>query len=167
MKKLTQICLLLAIFLVLSSFEFHKFYVGIYQINYASEKKMLEVTTRIFTDDLNDALGKKYHRKFHLTDNSETPEDIALMQKYIADNFVIKVNGKTSILSFRSKESEGNVLICYFNVRDIPKIKSLEITNKILFDFVTEQQNIIQTTVHGTKNSLLLTIDNPKEILQF
>ena len=167
MKKLTQICIFFAVFLTLSSFEFHKFYVGIYQINYASSKKMLEVTTRIFTDDLNDALEKKYHRKFHLTDKSETPEDVALMQKYIADNFVIKVNGKSATLNFRSKESEGNVFICYFNVRDIPKIKSLEITNKILFDFVTEQQNIIQTTVHGKKNSLLLTIDNPKDILQF
>ncbi len=167
MKKLTQICVRLAVFLTLSSFEFHKFYVGIYQINYASEKKMLEVTTRIFTDDLNDALEKKYHRKFHLTDTSETPEDVALMQKYIADNFVIKVNGKTSILNFRSAASEGNVLICYFSIKDIPKIKSLEITNKMLFDFVTEQQNIIQTTVYGKKNSLLLTIDNPKEILQF
>jgi len=167
MKKLTQICVLLAIFLTLSSFEFHKFYVGIYQINYASEKKMIEVTTRIFTDDLNDALEKKHHRKFHLTDQSETPEDVALMQKYITDNFVIKINGKSVTLNFRSKESEGNVLICYFSIKDIPKIKSLEITNKTLFDFVTEQQNIIQTTVHGKKNSLLLTIDNPKEILQF
>lgn len=167
MKKTAWCLLLLTVIFTASSFGLHKFYVSIYQVNYASEKKMLQVTSRIFIDDLNSALEKKFHQKFHLGAKEETPEEVAMMQKYIAGNFTIKVNGKQKPLDFRSKEMENNVLICYFRITDIPKITTLDITNKILFDFVTEQQNIIQTTVHGKKNTLLLTSDSPDGTISY
>jgi hypothetical protein len=43
-------------FLSLTSFGFHKFYVAVYQINFAPEKEMLQITSRVFADDLNKAL---------------------------------------------------------------------------------------------------------------
>jgi hypothetical protein len=36
---------------------------GIYQVNYAPEKKMLQITSRIFIDDLNKALEKNTKEK--------------------------------------------------------------------------------------------------------
>ncbi|HLA55269.1 MAG TPA: DUF6702 family protein [Flavobacterium sp.] len=167
MKKAFFAGLLMLFVLSLSSFGMHKFYVSIYQVNYVPEKKMLQITSRIFIDDINNALGKKYKKKFHLGDTDETSEDVAKMQQYILDNFVISVNNKPKTLEFRSKEMENNVLICYFRITDIPKITYLGITNKCLFDFVTEQQNIIQTTIYGKKNSLLLTTDEPSGALKF
>jgi hypothetical protein len=167
MKKSFFAGLLVLAVLSLSSFGMHKFYVSIYQVNYVPEKKMLQVTCRVFIDDINNALEKKYKKKFHLGDKDETPEDIAKMQQYITDNFTISVNNKPKTLEFRSKEMENNVLICYFRITGIQKITYLGITNKCLFDFVTEQQNIIQTTIYGKKNSLLLTADEPSDTLKF
>jgi uncharacterized protein DUF6702 len=166
MKKNPRLILLLVLVLALTSAASHKFYVGIFQVNYASDKKMLQVTTRIFVDDLNAALEKKLGHKFHLGEKNETPEDIAQMTKYLTDNFSIKVNGKLRPLEYRSSELENNVFICYFSAKDVPKITAMTVRNKILFDYVTDQQNIIQTTVAGQKNNLLLTIDNPEGTLQ-
>ena len=59
--------LVLAIaFLVFSSFGMHKFYTAIYQIEFVSKKKMIQITTRIFIDDLNEALEKIQAKSLHL-----------------------------------------------------------------------------------------------------
>ena len=153
-------------FLMLMSFGVHKFYVSIYQINYAPEKKMLQITSRIFIDDLNEILHKKYNKKTFIGESNEAPEDVVLMKKYILEHFSIKVNGQQKAINYLSKELEGNVVICYYNVKEISKIKTLEIQNTALFDLNSEQQNIIQTNFNGNKQSLLLTNDNIKGMLK-
>jgi hypothetical protein len=167
MRKTASIILVLLLALGLTSMTAHKFYVAIFQVNYVPEKKMLQVTSRIFIDDLNHALKKKYNRPFHLGEKEETPEEEALMQKYFSEKFSVKINGKPKALAFLSKEMESTVLICYFRATDVPKITALTINNKLLFDFVTEQQNIIQTNVNGKKESLLLTPENPEGTITY
>jgi len=167
MNLVQRSLLLFAFVSLLSSFTAHKFYVGIHQINYSSEKKMLQVTSRIFVDDLNDVLQKKHGGKFTIGEKTQTPEQIAQMEKYLTSHFAIKIDGKPKQLHYLSYDLESNVIICYFNIRDVSKFKTLYVSNTILFDFVTEQQNIIQTSVNGQKKSLLLTIDNPHGELQF
>ena len=157
MKKNTFYTLIAIIFLTLSSFAIHKFYVSIYQINYASEKKMLQITSRLFVDDVNAVLFKKYGKKTYLGEKNESQEDVNLMKKYILDNFSLKVNGQLKPINYLSKEMEGNVIICYYNIKDISKIKSLEVKNSALIELNSEQQNIIQSTIYGEKQSLLLT----------
>ncbi|RZJ31933.1 MAG: hypothetical protein EOO48_00520 [Flavobacterium sp.] len=144
-----------------SSFAAHKFYVAIFQINYNQGKQTMEITSRIFIDDLNKALEKKCGRPVHVADQGQTDQDIELMKKYIEANFTIEINGKRRPLVYRSSEIENNVLICYYSIREVSQVKSLEIQNKLLFDLVTEQQNIIQTNIYGKKSSLLLTSDSP------
>ena len=164
-KSIVYTILFLAIF-SLSSFSIHNFYVSIYQINYVPDKKMLQITSRIFIDDLNDILKLKYGQKTHIGETNETPEDLVLMKKYITDNFWIKINGQQKKINYLSKELEGNVVICYYNVKEISKIKTFEIQNTTLFDLNSDQQNIIQTTIYGKKQSLLLTVDNVKGLLK-
>lgn len=140
----------------------HKFYVGIFQINYAPEKKMLQVTTRIFVDDLENALEKKYGHRFHLGEASQTQQDVTQMKQYLAERLIIEVNGQPQSLTYLSNELENTVLICYYRVANVEKITSLRVKAKVLFDYVTDQQNIIQTNINGKKSSLLLTPDNPE-----
>jgi hypothetical protein len=166
MKKLIFIGLFVA-FGTLMSFTAHKFYVSIYQIDYAPEKKMLQITARIFIDDLNEALLKKYKQKTFLGEKNESDADIALMKKYVLEDFSLKVNGQPKTINYLSREFENNVIICYFNVKDATKIKTMEIRNKTLFEFFPDQQNIIQANVFGHKQNLLLTADNPGGVLKW
>ncbi|NBW28337.1 MAG: hypothetical protein EBR38_07205 [Flavobacteriaceae bacterium] len=166
MNKIKLYTLLVVTCLVFSSFGFHKFYVSIYQINYAPEKKMLQITSRLFVDDVNAVLLKKYGKRTNLGEKNETQEDVNLMIKYILDNFSLKVNDQLKPVNFLSKEMEGNVIICYYNVKDIPKIRSLEVRNSALIELNSEQQNIIQSTIYGEKQSLLLTSETLSGILK-
>jgi hypothetical protein len=166
MKKQVVLLLIIIGFFGISGFEIHKFYVSIYQINYNQKKQILEVTSRIFIDDLNDVLKQKYNQKTHIGETNETPEDLVLMKKYILDNFFVKINNQPKKIIYLSKELEGNVVICYFKAIDISKIKTIEIENHCLLELNSEQQNIIQTIIYSKKQSLLLTNDNVKGLLK-
>lgn len=167
MKKGLVVAFLLVFAFSISSFGLHKFYMGIYQINYASEKKMLQITSRIFVDDLDKALEKKYNKKFFLGTDKETTESIDLLKKYLTENFIIKVNGQTKAMNFLSKEMDGDVLVCYLNIKDISKINSIEIYNSVLIDCFSEQQNIVHVTAFGTKKSFLFTETSTREVLKY
>jgi hypothetical protein len=167
MKKTVIIAFLGLLFCSVSAFEVHKFYMAIFQVNYAPEKKMLQITSRIFVDDLNLALEKKYGKKTFLGAEKESSDDNLLLKKYFADNLVIKVNGQSKPIAFLSKELEGDVLICYCRVTDIAKLHSAEITNTVLTHCNSEQQNILHFTVFGEKKTVLFTASNKTEMLKF
>lgn len=156
------------LFLSLSAFAFHKFYVGVFQVEYASEKKMIQITSRIFIDDLNNAVEKKYHKKTFIGTEKETQADLDLFKKYLAENFIIKINGQNKPITFLSKEVEaGDVLVCYSRIKDIDKFKNIEISNTILVDWNSEQQNITHISAFGTKRSVLFTVSSRKELLKY
>jgi len=167
MKKRIVLVLLSIVFFSMSSFDMHKFYMAIYQINYAPEKKMLQITTRIFVDDLNKALENKYKKKFFLGAENESPESVELLKKYLSESFTIKINGQAKPMNLLSKEMDGDVLICYLNIKDVTKIKSLDIYNAVLVESYTEQQNILHVTAFNSKKSFLFTNTSTKQMLKY
>lgn len=168
MKK-NIVCFLAGIlFLILSSFSFHKFYMGIFQVNYAAEKKMIQITSRIFVDDLNNAIEKKYNKKTFIGAEKETPADVDLLKRYLSENFSIKINGQLKTIAFLSKELEADdVLVCYSRITAVEKFKTIEISNTLLVDWNAEQQNITHITAFGTKRSVLFTESSRKEVLKY
>lgn len=167
MKKAIFYLSLGIVFLTVSSFEMHKFYAAIFQVNYVKEKKMIQITSRVFIDDLAKAIEKKYNKKIDLASEKQATEDINLLNKYISENLIFKVNGLPKTFRFLSKETEGDVLVCYFSIKDISKLKSLEVYNSILSDWNAEQQNIMHFTAFEEKRSLLFTSSHKSEMLNY
>lgn len=166
MKKFLLITFFGLLTVGVSSFSIHKFYVSLFQVDYAPEKKMLQITSRIFIDDLNNAMDKKYGKKIQLGSENETDADLLLFKKYFNEKFTVKVNGQLKPVQFLSKEMEGDVLICYFKIKDIHKIESLEIYNALITDGNSEQQNIMHFSILGVKNTLLFTESSPKGVIK-
>lgn len=166
MNKFVKITVIFLLFFSLTAMSVHKFYVSIYQINYVPQKKMIQITSRIFIDDMNNALEKKYHKKTFVGTDRETADDVVLMKKYLAEKFVLKLNGSAKPMNFLSKEVEANVIVSYFSIKEVSKINSLSIENSALLEVNEEQQNIIQANISGEKESLLLTSDNFKGVLK-
>jgi len=50
MKKGIRLFVLLFLFMSLTAMAVHRFYAAIYQIHYVPQKKMLQITTRIFVE---------------------------------------------------------------------------------------------------------------------
>lgn len=167
MKKFFRYALPVFFLVVLCSFALHKFYVGIYQINYVAKKKEVQVTARIFVDDLEKALEAKYKKKIYLSTPKEIAETNGLIKSYLSEKMQVKINSSVKNLKFLGKETEDNVLICYLTAPVPEKINSIEIYNSVLTEVYPEQQNIVHLTVNGNKKSLLLTDSEPEGSFEF
>ena len=154
MKK--QLLLLFAV-LFLSSFSAHKFYVSVTQIDYVSNKKRIEITHRIFIDDLEKGLTKKYNKKVNLTSTKELPEAEELIKSYLKEKIKISINKKPQNIEFLARELEGDVLILYTKIAISKKINTFEIYNSLLTEVYADQQNIVHTNINSNKKSILLT----------
>lgn len=166
MKRSFKFSCFILIFLLLTAAGYHRFYTAIFQINFVPQKKIVQITTRIFIDDFNDALKNQYHKTTFLGTDKETQDDINLMKKYVSEKFKLTVNGKFETMNYLSNEKEDKVLICYFKINNITKLKSLEIENSILTEVHPEQQNIIQFNNNGAKSSLLLSGETTRGMLK-
>ena len=164
MKK--SILLLFAI-LFLSSFAVHKFYVSVTQVDYVPSKKRVEITSRIFIDDFEKALNKKYNKKLNLTSDRELPEAESLIKAYLKDKVKISINKKTQEVEYLSRELEGDVLILYSKIVIAKKINTFEIYNTLLTEIYSDQQNIVHTHINGNKKSLLMTNSTSKEKIDY
>ena len=74
MKQITRFVFLMFILFSLSAAGVHKFYVAIFQMDYVPEKNVIQMTSRVFTDDLELAFEKKFDKKFYLGTSREIPE---------------------------------------------------------------------------------------------
>ncbi|MQP25423.1 hypothetical protein GFJ94_10135 [Flavobacterium sp. LMO8] len=162
-KNLLRFFLPTIMIVMLSSFAWHKFYVSVTQIDYVPNKKRIEITHRIFIDDLEKALEKKYKKKVYLTSNKELPEAETLIKDYLKENVKISINKKVQNLEFLAREIEGDVLIFYTKIAISKKINTFEIFNSLLTDVYSEQQNIVHVNINSNKNSFLFTNNDTQQ----
>jgi len=167
MSRFFRYVLPVFLLVVLSSFTVHKYYVSVFQVDYIPHKKILQMTSRIFVDDLEAAFQKKYGKKFYLSEKRELPEAGDYIAKYISEKVQVKVNGKAQAIKFLGKEMEDDVLVCYYTISAEEKITRFEMTNTTLFEMFDEQQNIIHIKTGSNKKSLLLTNDERSGVLAF
>lgn len=156
-------------FLALSftSFTAHKFYIGVYQVDYKVEKKEFQITSRVFIDDIEKALETKFKKKLNLATSKESKESEELIATYFKEKFKISVNNKSHEMILFAKEYEDDVLICYHKISYSGKIKSLNIYNSILIEQFSEQQNLLHININSIKKSFLFTNSNTKEEIEF
>ena len=164
MKK--NVLLILAV-LFLSSFAVHKFYVSVTQVDYVPSKKRIEITSRIFIDDFEKALNKKYNKRINLTSTKELPEAEELIKAYLKEKIKISINKKPQEIEFLARELEGDVLILYTKIAISKKINTFEIYNSLLTEIYSDQQNIVHTNINGNKKSLLMTNTSSKEKIDY
>jgi hypothetical protein len=157
MKNNFKIGLLIFCFILCSSFELHKFYVSVTQIDYVQNKKRIEITSRIFIDDLEKALTKKYQRKPNITSSNELPEAEEWIKTYVKEKIKISINKKPQVIEYLAKEVEGDVLIIYTKIVISKKINTFEFYNSLLTETFQDQQNIVHTNINSNKKSFLLT----------
>lgn len=167
MKFLRILFFAALVFLMVGAAPAHKFYVSITKIEYASEKKSLQIITKIFTDDIEDALQQRYNPSVSLGTKKETAEYRALLKKYILQKLNLKVNGKEVTLNYLGQEYESDMVISYIEVTGVTDIKDIEIENKLLMEIFPEQQNIIHLKTASTRRSLILERENSSGEIKF
>lgn len=145
----------------------HKYYISVTQINYVKEKESVQITSRLFIDDFENALKTNYDENIILAEKDEAKIIDTYMQSYLQDKIKLRINNKAVTFNFIGKEYEGDIVRCYLEVEHVKSIESFSITNSVLFDLQKDQQNIVKTNINSNKKSVILTYDNPNALLKF
>ncbi len=163
MKK----ALLILVLPLLAFATAHKFYISVTNVGYSEKDKALQVTCRVFTDDMNAVLVERYGIETTLGADEESPETEGYLKKYVQTKFSILLNGKPVEYTLLGKKYDVDVVILYLEVPnvDLSKVTSVGIENKILTDLFDEQQNVVHFNIQGKKKSFVLLKSDTKGML--
>ncbi len=165
--KFTKFFLLFLIIPLLAFSPVHKYYVSVTQINYVKEKESVQIISRIFTDDFENLLRKRYDENITLAGKNEPKIADTYIERYLNDKIKIKINNKDAKFIFIGKEYDADIMRCYLEIEGVKAINSFQITNQILFDLYDEQQNIVKTKINSKQKSYLLIPQKDMALLNF
>lgn len=145
----------------------HKFYVSVTNIRYSETEQTLQITTRVFIDDLEAVLLERYGVTTSLATDNEVDEANTYIEKYLNQKMVFKVNGKHVPYTFLGKEYETDIAICYLElpIGPLAEISTLEIQNDVLTDMFEEQQNVVHFRIADKRTSFVLIRESNKGML--
>ncbi len=145
----------------------HPFYISICQIDHNPDANALEVSFRIFTDDLEQALETMGTDRLHLGTEREAEKADLYIARYLARNVVIEINGLRAETVFLGKEMDTDATWCYVEIEDIPVLKSMTMTNTLLLETFEEQVNLVHLSANDQKKSLVFNRQQVKHSLDF
>jgi len=163
-KRLTFLILFIIGFQVFGS---HPFYVSICEVDYKSETKSLEISLRIFTDDLESTLQDWGTEKPFLGESNEIAQADSLLKKYILQVLNIEIDNKKQILNYLGKEVEQELTWIYLEAQNIPDFEQITISNRLLLQSFPNQTNLIHVNHRHKIKSLLLSKKNPSDQLEW
>ena len=166
MKRI-KIFLLLVILPLMAFSGFHKYYISVTQVDYIQEKRSVQITTRIFIDDFEKILQERYNENIVLAGKEETKEVNKYIETYLRNKIRVRINDKDMNLIFIGKEYDIDIIQCYIEIQNVTQVKSIEITNEVLFDLFEDQQNMIKTKINSKQKSFLLNQNNKTAVLNF
>lgn len=143
----------------------HPFHVSVTEINHNAKDKTLEISCKIFTDDFEDALTRKYKTKIDLVQPRDKPAMDKLVNDYINSHLAIKADNKTAVMNYIGFEVENEAVYVYLQVNDVATVKKAEVTNSVLHDVFTDQTEIIHFIENGNRKSV--KIDYPVTVASF
>lgn len=144
---------------------YHPIFVSVTEIEHNAKDKTLEISCKIFTDDFEKTLRQTYKGTVDLLQPKDKNAMNKLVSDYVQKHLLIKADGKAVALQFIGYEQEEEGIVSFYQVNNIAKIKKLDITDNILFEYKKEQISIIHTTVNGNRKSTKLL--NPEENCSF
>ena len=155
------------VFMAVNKLEDHKFYVSLTQVEYVKEDQSLQIITRVFLDDLEDALKAFSGESVRISSESDDATYDQLIENYLRSKLKFEIDGKKPQWTFVGKTIDNDMLVAYIEVTQHKKIKSIVITNEVLFEIFEEQQNIVRTQINDQKNSFILISQDRSKVLNF
>lgn len=139
----------------------HPFHVSVMDAQYQQSSQSLQISHRLFLDDLEDALKDFHDLEYVDTVEPEDPEALdKLIAAYLKEKVFFVINGEDKQFSYYGSELEGDARWCYYEVKEIDDPAEIEITNVALMDVFDDQQNIIHIKVKDRTQSFKLDKSN-------
>ncbi|MFN8711392.1 MAG: DUF6702 family protein [Bacteroidota bacterium] len=141
----------------------HPYYISMTEIRIDTNKKTVNTSCRMFTDDLQQALFKLYGKRVDLQKQDTTA--LPLLRRYISERLQISIGGQLTKFKLIGYEIEEEATWCYLETTPYTQPGKVQITSKLLYDFLPEQTNFIHCYRNTERKSTKLV--NPETQASF
>jgi hypothetical protein len=142
----------------------HPVHISVTEINYSEKDKALQIVSRLFIDDLELSIRAK--RKDPNLDLMEPKSPLTtkqLVMEYLMEHLRVKLDGKVAKMNFLAAEKEDLSLVCYIEIANVKKIKTMEVFNDAIMATHEDQSNLVHVTFKSPVKSARLVYSNPSE----
>jgi len=143
----------------------HPFYISVTEINHNATEKTLEISCKMFTEDLETVLNATANPKVDISNPKSKDQVNRLLNQYISSHLQLRVNGQPVKFELLGFEEEKEATWSYLQVDSISSVKTIEILDSLLYDSFKEQINLVHVTVSGNRKSTRL--NNPDTSFRF
>lgn len=128
----------------------HDYHVSLIQLEYKAKSQRLQVSMKIFTDDLEKGISHYQGQRGYMDDFEK--EDVC---HYVQSGFKVRVKGKEVHGYCLGYEGEADAQWVYLEYQ-LPKgIEQVQVTDQLLFAVYDDQQNILRWRSGDYKDSHL------------
>jgi len=138
----------------------HKFYVSHYRVDYKPRKESLQISGKIFTDDLERSMREFHHdNSIRLPARDTLQKTDSLMEAYFRYHIYLTKDDKVVLWDWVGKEYATDVTWVYIEQKDISRSELFEHTFhcKALIKEFTSQKNIMDLRFGRQKRTEILT----------
>lgn len=135
----------------------HPLHISVTEIKLDAKDKELEISSRIFIDDLEECIQKELKKRSLdiLNPGKEITTD-KLVSNYLTSKFTVKVDGKLVQLNYLGHEIEDDAMIVYWYAPNVKKLREIEVFNSTITEVYDDQSNLVHVTVGEKTRSLRL-----------
>ena len=162
--KIIKLSIAIAFCFLLTSGN-HPFYVSTTEIEFNPKTKEIGIAFRTFPDDLEETLRGFSGKKLDFSKKND-PENNQVVAAYLKKHLSIDVNKIRKELHYLGYELEKEAIWVYFNIQKINSIKLLKVNSDVMYDYKSEQTNIIHITLNGVQSSHKLSAPNTTITIQ-
>jgi hypothetical protein len=131
----------------------HKYYTSLARVEYNAGEKSVEITLRIFADDLELALTRRAGGEVRL---DRTKDADRLVLAYLRDTFEIKNrDGETKSLKWVGMEVRAGVAWLYVEAEMPEGLPGARLRDHVLFELFAEQVNTVSVRYPGARGDLI------------
>jgi hypothetical protein len=150
----------------------HNFYVSTTSVRYVPNENSFQITTQVFLDDFESALRLNGNENISLTPDGSQVKIDSLIEDYFRKNIIFNAKGEKMNFDFLGKVYKMDVLVAYMELKIDTIVSPLSIKNTILFDYLSDQKNIIHLKLASKRKSFLAVssksiFEIPKDFFDF
>jgi hypothetical protein len=157
----------ISFFLMFNSFttNLHPYFISVTEIRLSPEKKMISVSCKMFTDDLQNALNKLNKTPVDMMKKSSKVD--SLVNFYVKARLEVSVGDKKIVFHYLGYEIEEEATWCYFESKLPSDEKVVSVKSFILYDFIESQTNFLHCYYNEERKSFKLDNPNQSAIFKF
>lgn len=130
-------------------------------MQYDPKTKAFEISIRVFTDDLEEALANSLNTKIHLSDQPGDKND-PLLEKYIRSHFVyVNTQQQVQPFSYVGHETEADANWIYLEMPYNEPFRGGQLKQNVLMERFDDQVNMVNIQYQGQKKTFVFRKNQP------